>query len=136
MISLLCYKRLINCQTIYFNQDNQNFFNHKITIDYTTCNHYFYDDVYEYEGEGDDEYAEEACMRWGYNILILINSIQIFVERIYLQKPMQKNTLEYSHAVMLWVTWVMEYAQEPVQVWVMSKWEIFLFAMIRSTLEK
>ena len=69
MISLLCYKRLINCQSIYFNQDNQNFFNNKITVDYSTCNHPFYfykenEGDYLYEGDDyADDYADDSCKR-------------------------------------------------------------------------
>ena len=70
MISLICYKGLINCQSKPARVLFKEFFNYDITVDYSTCNHPFYDDEYEeYEGydyEG-DELDEDYCLR--YNVL-------------------------------------------------------------------
>ena len=72
MISLIFYKGLINCQPNPGRVDFRNgeFFNHKITVDYSSCEHSFYEDEeydqsedegYEYEY---DDYGYEICSRY------------------------------------------------------------------------
>ena len=66
MISLLCYKGLINCQSKPKRVLFKEFFNYDITVDYNSCNHPFYDE-YEYEGYEEEEYDDDICLR--YNVL-------------------------------------------------------------------
>ena len=83
IISLLCYKGLINCQTnprrLDFRLQTSEFFNYNIKVDYSSCQHnfYFYDDEGDYQSENEeyeleyegDEYNDDVCLR--YNVLNL-----------------------------------------------------------------
>lgn len=71
MISLICYKGLINCQSNHPGRvdfRNGEFFKNKITVDYNSCDHSFYDDDDEYYQSGDEEYEYdydyEICSRY------------------------------------------------------------------------
>ena len=64
MISLLCNKGLINSQSNPGRVDFEHFFDHKIKVDYSSCEHVFYD-YNEYENEGDEYgyYVDDSCKR-------------------------------------------------------------------------
>ena len=62
MISLLCHKGLINCQLNPRTVDFKHFFEYKIKVDYSNCDHEFYEDNYQ---SGNEEYEDEYEYDYG-----------------------------------------------------------------------
>ena len=69
MISLLCHKGLIYCQSNPGQVDFKHFFEYKIKVDYASCEHSWYDedsqsDNVEYQHEYDYGEDYDQCIRY------------------------------------------------------------------------